>query len=47
MGNIIDENEVKSKQCLKKEQVIQMLKNNEIYCGVSAIALLYTIQFEL
>ena len=31
----------------KKEKVIQMLKNNEIHCGLSAMALLYTIQFEL
>lgn len=45
--NIIDENEVKSKQWIKKEKVIQMLKNNEIHCGLSAMALLYTIQFEL
>lgn len=45
--NIIDENEVKSKQWLKREKVIQMLKNNEIHCGVSALALLYAIQFEL
>lgn len=45
--NVIDNNEVKAKQWIKKENIIEMLKNNDIYCGVSVLALLYAIQFYL
>lgn len=40
-----DENEVHAKRWLPKDEVIEMLKNNEIQCGVSMLALLYAMQF--
>jgi 8-oxo-dGTP pyrophosphatase MutT (NUDIX family) len=42
-----DENEVRSKRWIKKDQVIDLLKKNETHCGVSMLALLYAIQFYL
>ena len=40
-----DENEVRSKMWVPKERVLEMLKANEIRCGVSMLALLYAINF--
>lgn len=40
-----DENEVRTKQWVSKEKVLEMLKNNEIRCGVSMLGLLYVMQF--
>lgn len=40
-----DENEVSQKQWVKKRKVVDMLKNNEIHCGVSMTSLLYVLQF--
>ena len=40
-----DENEVRSKKWVPKEKVLEMLKANEIQCGVSMLALLYAINF--
>lgn len=41
----IDENEVNDKKWIPKDKVLNMLKNNEIQCGVSMLALLYVINF--
>lgn len=41
----IDENEVSTKQWIKKDKVLEMLKENQIHCGVSMLALLYAMQF--
>ena len=41
----IDENEVSAKRWISKEKVLEMLKNNETWCGVSMVDLLYAIQF--
>ncbi len=41
----IDMDEVSGKQWMTKSEVLDMLKNNEIYCGVSIANLLYAIQF--
>lgn len=43
----MDENEVCAKRWLAKDQVMNMLRNNEIQCGVSMLAILYAIQFYL
>lgn len=40
-----DENEVSDKQWVKKNEVIEMLRNNVIHCGVSMVSLLYALQF--
>ncbi len=40
-----DENEVRSKKWVPREKVLEMLKANEIQCGVSMLALLYAINF--
>lgn len=40
-----DENEVNAKRWVPKAEVVEMLKNNEIQCGVSLLALLYAMQF--
>lgn len=40
-----DENEVNTKCWIPKQEVIEMLKENKIYCGVSMLGLLYAIQF--
>lgn len=45
--DIFDENEVRSKKWVPKEKVLEMLKANEIHCGVSMLALLYAINFYL
>lgn len=42
---LFDENEVRSKKWVPKEKVLEMLKANEIQCGVSMLALLYAIKF--
>lgn len=44
---IIDENEVEDKMWIGKKQIIKMLKENEIHCGVSISALLYALQFDV
>lgn len=44
-GQNFDENEVCAKQWVPKEKVLDMLKDNEIRCGVSILGLLYAIQF--
>lgn len=41
----VDFNEVHTKKWIRKETVIEMLRNNETQCGVSMLALLYAIQF--
>ena len=41
----IDENEVNDKKWIPKDKVLNMLKNNEIQCGVSMLTLLYVINF--
>lgn len=40
-----DENEVNAKRWIPKEKVLEMLKENQTYCGVSMLGLLYAIQF--
>lgn len=40
-----DENEVQAKKWVSKEKVLEMLRTNEIQCGVSISALLYAILF--
>ena len=40
-----DENEVRNKKWIPKDEVLNMLRNNEIQCGVSMLALLFTFQF--
>lgn len=42
---IIYENEVQIKKWIPKDKVLDMIKNNEIQCGVSILALLYAINF--
>lgn len=44
-SNIFDENEVKSKRWLSRDEVSIMLQNNQTKCGVSMFALLYAMQF--
>lgn len=43
--SIFDENEVQIKKWIPKDKVLDMIKNNEIQCGVSILALLYAINF--
>lgn len=40
-----DEDEVQKKRWIPKEQVLDMLKTNQIQCGVSMLGLLYAMQF--
>lgn len=40
-----DENEVQQKCWIPKAQVLDMLKTNQTWCGVSMLSLLYAIQF--
>ena len=40
-----DENEVSKTAWMEKGRVIQMLRDNEIRCGLSMLSLLYAIQF--
>lgn len=40
-----DKNEVKEIAWFSKDTIKQMLKNNELYCGVSLIALMYALLF--
>ena len=42
-----DENEVQQKCWMPKVQVLDMLKTNQIQCGVSMLGLLYAMQFYL
>lgn len=41
----IDTNEVNAKKWVSKDNVIEILRNNDTQCGVSMLALLYAIQF--
>lgn len=41
----IDTNEVNAKKWISKDEVIEILRNNDTQCGVSMLALLYAIQF--
>ena len=41
----IDTNEVNIKKWISKDNVIELLKNNDTQCGISMLALLYAIQF--
>lgn len=41
----IDTNEVNAKKWISKDNVIEILRNNDTQCGVSMLALLYAIQF--
>lgn len=43
----IDKNEVNAKEWIPKEKVLNMIKKNEIQCGVSMLSLLYAIQFSI
>ncbi|HBA46249.1 MAG TPA: hypothetical protein DCZ91_00290 [Lachnospiraceae bacterium] len=42
-----DENEVQGKKWIPKNEVLDMLRANEIQCGVSMLALLYAVNFYL
>lgn len=42
---VFDENEVNCKKWMKKDDIMHMLKNKEIHCGVSMLALLYAESF--
>ena len=42
-----DENEVQRKKWIPKNEVMNMLRANEIQCGVSMLALLYAMNFYL
>jgi ADP-ribose pyrophosphatase len=44
-GSLFDTDEVAYKKWLPKEQVLEMLKNNETKDGVSMLGLLYAFQF--
>jgi ADP-ribose pyrophosphatase len=44
-GSLFDTDEVAYKKWLSKEQVLEMLKNNETNDGVSMLCLLYAFQF--
>jgi len=41
------QNEVGCKKWMKRNEIMRMLKENEIRCGVSMMALLYANQFYL
>lgn len=41
----IDENEVKTKKWVSREEVLEMLKNNETRDGISILALLFAFEF--
>ena len=43
--SIFDENEVQIKRWIPKDKVLDMIKSNEIECGISILALLYAINF--
>lgn len=40
-----DENEVNAKKWVSRDDVLEMLRNNETKCGVSILALLFAFQF--
>lgn len=40
-----DENEVKSKKWVSKDNVLEMLRNNDTKDGVSILALLFAFEF--
>lgn len=40
-----DENEVKMKKWISRDNVLKMLKNNETKDGVSILALLFALEF--
>ena len=40
-----DENEVKTKKWVSRDNVLEMLKNNETKDGVSILALLFAFEF--
>ncbi len=42
---VFDENEVHMKKWTPKNEVLEMLRTNEIQCGVSMLALLYAVNF--
>ena len=44
-GSILDTNEIESKQWFSPEEVRGMLRQGEIRCGVSMLALLYALAF--
>lgn len=44
-SQVFDENEVGKTVWMGRERVIQMLRDNEIRCGVSMLSLLYAMQF--
>ena len=44
-GSLFDTDEVAYKKWLSKEQVLEMLKNNETKDGISMLGLLYAFQF--
>lgn len=43
--SVFDENEVQMKKWTPKNEVLEMLRANEIQCGVSMLALLYALSF--
>lgn len=42
---VIDENEVEGKRWVHRDEVLRLLRENRIHCGVSMLSLLYAIQF--
>lgn len=44
-GSEFDKNEVHEKKWIPKNEVLDMLRANEIQCGVSMLALLYAVNF--
>lgn len=44
-GDFIDKNEVDSKVWVKRDEVMDWIKNNVIHCGVSMLTLLYAERF--
>lgn len=44
-GPEFDKNEVQEKKWIPKNEVLDMLRANEIQCGVSMLALLYAVNF--
>ncbi|MCM1541362.1 MAG: NUDIX hydrolase [Blautia sp.] len=43
--SLFDENEVRMKKWVPRSEVMEMLRTNEIQCGVSMLALLYAVNF--
>ncbi len=44
-GQILDQDEVKNKRWMPRNEVLALLRDNGTHCGVSMLALLYALQF--